>query len=148
MQKKKSEESLIDALSWASLRSLPEEDTRENVWIRAIAKVSKRDGSTSYVAMCKDKNGKPTIVKDFGTASGIVETISIHPYQLLETTRVPKFKTRTKEERIEWLKLYVFDEDVKYEELSLKQLDKMVIDAVTLIETKSTHTKEERYEEE
>lgn len=137
MQGKKLEEMLIDALSWASLRSLPKEDTKELVWVKALAKVQKRDGSTSFVAMKKDKDGKPTIIKDFGTPSVIVEITSIHPYHFLETTRVPHFKTREKKERIDWLKNYAYDEDVNYESLTLKQLDKMVIDAVTLFESRT-----------
>lgn len=137
MQGKKLEEMLIDALSWASLRSLPKEDTKELVWVKALAKVQKRDGSTSFVAMKKDKDGNPTIIKDFGTPSAIVEITSTHPYHFLETTRVPHFKTREKKERIDWLKNYAYDEDVNYESLTLKQLDKMVIDAVTLFESRT-----------
>ena len=60
-------ESLVSALSWAGLTELPPKDTKENVYVRALALVAKTDGTESYVALVKDRTGEDKIVKDFGS---------------------------------------------------------------------------------
>ena len=96
---------LIDALSWAGLRELPEVNDGENIYIKSLALVSKRDGTTSYVATCKDILGVDKIVKDFGTVSPIVEVKEVHPYLYLDASYVPEFATKKKEDRIKWLEI-------------------------------------------
>lgn len=96
---------LIDALSWAGLRELPEVYDGENIYIKSLALVSKRDGTTSYVATCKDILGVDKIVKDFGTVSPIVEVKEVHPYLYLDASYVPEFATKKKEDRIKWLEI-------------------------------------------
>ena len=96
---------LIDALSWAGLRELPEVYDGENIYIKSLALVSKRDGTTSYVATCKDILGADKIVKDFGTVSPIVEVKEVHPYLYLDASYVPEFATKKKEDRIKWLEI-------------------------------------------
>lgn len=102
---KTTNKTLIDALSWAGLRELPEVYDGENIYIKSLALVSKRDGTTSYVATCKDILGADKIVKDFGTVSPIVEVKEVHPYLYLDASYVPEFATKKKEDRIKWLEI-------------------------------------------
>ena len=118
-------ESLIDALSWASLRELPPKDNGENIWIRAIALVSKRDGSKSYVALVKGKNGEDRIVKDFGSISQVVTVEEVYAFEYLDASYIPSFDSKKKDEKIKWLMLH--NPGVNYEEMSSKELNKAVL---------------------
>ena len=53
---------LVDAISWCALRELPEEWDGEREWLKALALVSKRNGSKAYVALAKGKTGEDKIV--------------------------------------------------------------------------------------
>lgn len=126
MNNKNKEKSLIECLKWCQVPALPEVDDKENIWIKAIALVKKEDGTESYVAMTKDKELKDKMIKDFGTVSMIHEIIEVYPYSYLSAAYMPEFKTRKKEERINYLLAH--DNTLQgLEELSLKQLDKMVV---------------------
>lgn len=125
MAKDITRESLINALSWASLRELPEKDSGENIWIRALALASKRDGSKGYVAMVKGKNGEDRIIKDFGSVSVIVEIDAIYPYCYLDSTYLPTFETKKREDKIKWLSMQRPDEN--FEELTAKELNKAIL---------------------
>ena len=118
-------ESLIDALSWASLRELPEKDNGENIWIRALALVSKRDGSKSYVALVKGKNGEDRIIRDFGSVSVIVKIEEIYAFEYLDSSYLPTFDSKKKEDKIKWLSMQ--RPDVNYEEMSTKELNKAIL---------------------
>ena len=69
MKKNIKETSLVGALSYFLLRDLPEKDNGENIWVKALALVKKKDGSESYVYVAKDpktldnKIVKGTLVK-------------------------------------------------------------------------------------
>lgn len=121
----RSEESLLDALSYCSLRSLPEPDDKENIWIRAIAKIAKADGQTYYAYVEKDDKLNNKIIKDFGSISAIVKVVEYYPFSYLKPAFMPKFKTKTKEERINYLTRY--NKDLKLEGLSVKELDRLVV---------------------
>lgn len=123
---KKLEKSLIDALSWASLRELPEKDKGEDVYILALALVSKKDGSKAYVATKKTKDGTDKIVKDFGSTAMIVKVEEVYPYLLLDASYIPQFNDKKKEERIKWLTL-TDTEGGNYEDMSLKELNKAIL---------------------
>lgn len=119
------EQSLIECLKWAKIPSLPEEDDNENIWIKAIALVEKKDGTESYVAVTKDDNLENKIVKDFGSVSIVHSIKAYYPYLYLSAAFVPEFKTRKKEERIAYLsKCY---RDMDFSGMSLKELDKLII---------------------
>jgi hypothetical protein len=118
-------ESLIDALSWASLRELPEKDNGENIWIRALALVSKRDGSKSYVALVKGKNGEDRIIRDFGSVSMIVKIEEIYAFEYLDSSYLPTFDSKKKEDKIKWLSMQ--RPEVNYEEMSSKELNKAIL---------------------
>lgn len=126
------QESLVKALSFCGLREVPEEWDKENVYLRALALVSKTDGSESYVLVEKDEHGNDRTVKDFGTVCAIHETISIHPFFFLDTRWLPEFKPKGKgkasadgkAERIAWLErnnVFMNDND------DIKTLDKAIL---------------------
>lgn len=119
------EDSLLDCLKWASLPTLPEEDDKENIWVKAIALVEKADGTECYVALIKDSNLDNRIVKDFGSVSIVRSIKAIYPYLYLSAAFVPTFKTRKREERINFLTQYKKDWDLS--DKSLKELDKLII---------------------
>jgi hypothetical protein len=118
-------ESLIDALSWASLRELPEKDNGENIWIRALALVSKRDGSKAYVALVKGKNGEDRIIRDFGSVSMIVKIEEVYAFEYLDSSYLPTFDSKKKEDKIKWLTMQ--RPEVNYEEMSVKELNKAIL---------------------
>lgn len=119
------EKSLIDALSYCDLRDLPKKDEEEFVWLKSLALVSKSDGTKSYALSIKDKDGNPKIVKDFGTVSAIRQVVEYYPFCMLDASFVPSFKTRAKDERIAWLER--FNEEGNFAEMSVKELDKKIL---------------------
>lgn len=123
------EESLIDVLSYCSVRELPKEDDKQNVWIKAIGKVAKIDGTTSYVSLVKGLQGEDKITRDFGTSSSIKKMLKVYPYLYLDSSYLPNFKTQKKEERINFLTRSGVTEDLSNK--SLKELDKMVINVAS-----------------
>lgn len=125
MVSKKEEMSLLECLSWCSVRKLPEEWDKKNVYIKAIGKVKKADGTISYVAIQKDKNGKDKMVKDFGTISAIREVAEIYPYLYLDAMYLPTFRGQKKEDRISMLSNLYKDRD--FSQMSLKELDREVL---------------------
>lgn len=128
---KNTKESLIKALSFCSLRDVPQEWDKENVYLRALGFVEKTDGSKSYVLLEKDETGEDAIVKDFGTISAIHKIVSIHPFFFLDAKWLPMFKGKgkaggdTKEKKIEWLEKFGFYENIS--DLSVKQLDRLIL---------------------
>lgn len=123
--KNRTDESLIDALSYCSLRELPEVEDKENVWIRAIAKIVKADGQMYYAYVEKGDNLENRIIRDFGPISAIVKVVEYYPFSYLKPAFMPKFKGKTKEERITYLSRY--NKNINYDGLSVKELDKLVL---------------------
>jgi predicted aldo/keto reductase-like oxidoreductase len=124
MATKKEQETLIDALSFYGLRDLPDEDTKEHLWIRALGKVQKADGTISYVGMSRNDKLEEVISKDFGSISVIRKIIAVYPFEFLDSSYLPKFKTKSKEERIKHLKYEGVN--ANFDDMSLKDLDKLV----------------------
>lgn len=120
------EESKMKALVYCGLRELPEVEDKEHFWLRALALVTKLDGSQSYVYVEKDLNTlEPNIIKDFGTISMIHEVVEYYPYSYLKERYMPSFKTQKKDERIAYLTAY--DKGADFSKLTLKELDKEVM---------------------
>lgn len=126
MAKNIERESLVSALAYCSLRDLPEIDNGEEVWIYAVAKVEKSDGSTSYTLVEKDDNGANRFLKDFGSISSIRSVVSYHPYVFLKPAYLPKFKTEKKEERVEYLNKKLSD-GRDFAKMSKKELDVIIL---------------------
>lgn len=117
--------SLLDCLSWCSVRQLPDEWDNKNVYIKAIAKVMRADGSISYVAVKKDKNGEDKIIKSFGNISMIKKILAVYPYLYLDAVYMPTFKGNSKAEKISYLS--TLNKNVDYSKKSVKELDKAII---------------------
>lgn len=118
-------ESLINALSWASLRELPPKDNGENIWIKALALVSKRDGSKAYVALMKGKNGEDRLIKDFGSVSQVVKIEEVYAYSYLDSSYLPQFDSKKREDKVKWLSLQ--RPDIDYESMTAKELNKAIL---------------------
>lgn len=125
MRTKKEEASLLECLAWCSVRQLPAEWDKKNVYIKAIAKVIKSDGSISYVALKKDNDGNDKIMADFGSISIIRKILSIHPYLYLDAMYMPTFKGNSKQEKIAYLTAHSNGAD--FSEMSSKELDKAIV---------------------
>jgi hypothetical protein len=124
------DEMLIDALQYASVRELPNEAEEGREWLKALALVSKKNGSKAYVALAKGKMGEDKIVKDFGEISAVAKVEKIYPFLYVEQNTIPQFKTNTKKERLDWL--YINDPDNEYsEEMSMKELKAAVMYVVS-----------------
>lgn len=119
------EKSMLDALSYCDLRDIPSVDTKEYIWLRALALVEKTDGNKCYVLMEKNEHGKDVIKKDFGTTASIVNVIEIYPFKLLEAQFYPEFKANDRKNRIAWLDRHGVREGL--EEASIEQLDEMIL---------------------
>lgn len=119
------EKTLVDALSYCDLRELPKEWDKETVYIRAIALVSKTDGSYNYAVVKKGDGGKDNVEKDFGNISAIRTIEKVYPFRFLATNFVPTFKTKSKDERLNWLEKFGDGKD--YSSMTLKELDKEIL---------------------
>lgn len=119
------EKSLITCLAALDLRDLPKEWDKENIWILAVGLISKIDGTFSYAALKKDKNGDARVVKDFGNICAIRKIEKVYPYKFLDASFMPMFKTRAKDERIAWLER--MGEKGNFSEMSVKELEKKVL---------------------
>ena len=119
------EKSLISCLAALDLRDLPKEWDKENIYILAVGLASKIDGTFSYVALRKDKDGKDKVVKDFGNVCALRKVEKVYPYKFLDASFVPIFKTRAKDERIAWLER--MGEKGNFSEMSAKELEKKVL---------------------
>ena len=117
--------SLISCLAALDLRDLPKEWDKENIWILAVGLISKIDGTFSYAALKKDKNGDARVVKDFGNICAIRKIEKVYPYKFLDASFMPMFKTRAKDERIAWLER--MGEKGNFSEMSAKELEKKVL---------------------
>lgn len=119
------EKSLISCLAALDLRDLPKEWDKENVWILAVGLISKIDGTFSYAALKKDKDGNAKVYKDFGNICAIRGIEKVYPYKFLDASFMPMFKTRAKDERIAWLER--MGEKGNFSEMSAKELEKKVL---------------------
>ena len=124
------DEMLVDALSFCSIRELPQEWDGKKEWIKAVALVTKRNGTKAYVALGKGKNGEIKLVKDFGVPSVVACFDHIYPYLYVQSAAMPQFKTNTKAERLDWL--YINDPDGEYsEEMSMKEIKEAIVYVVS-----------------
>lgn len=122
----KTRASLIKALSYCSLRELPKLDNGEDVWIKALALVTKTDGCDYFVALEKDaKTLVNRVKKDFGGTGAIVEYKETYPYLYLSSEYMPKFHDKTKETRVKYLT--GVNPEINWSKYSLKELNDAVL---------------------
>lgn len=122
---KKTRESLIKALSYYSLRDLPEEDKGEDVWIKALALVTKYDGNDYFIGLEKDPTTLSNKIKnDFGPSSAIVRYKAIYPYLYLSAEYMPKSGMK-KDEKVAYLsRFYPY---MNFDGKTVKELDNLII---------------------
>lgn len=130
MNTNKEQESLKRALEAQDLANLPKVEDGESVWLKALAKVGKRDGSIGYVCVVRDGGDveKTRIVADYGEPCAIAKFIEFYPITYMKASYMPTFESKnSKEERVAYLMKAnpELDEEMLMG-LSLKELNKMV----------------------
>ena len=136
--KSKTRASLIKALTYCSLRDLPGLDCGEDIWIKALALVTKTDGSTCYVAVEKDpKTLKNRVKKDFGGTGAIVEYNEFYPYLYLSQEYMPKFNDKTKDAMVKYLTS--IRPNISWNQYSLRELNDTILGIA--IESQLNHIK-------
>lgn len=118
------EKTLLDALSFVGLRTLPTKAEKEDNYLSAIVEVAKIDGTTSYALQKTREDLTKYIAKDFGTISTIKEIVSIHPFEFLKEKYV--FNGTTKEEKIQYLKKMYDNDEYDFDNMPLKEINKMI----------------------
>lgn len=90
----KEERSLMDALSAARVSELPPQNQKKegSIWIRAIAKVRKSDGTANYALVENRGTGSPEVIRDFGNPAIIRKIEALHPYWFLDNNWLPDFE--------------------------------------------------------
>ena len=118
--------SLINALSHYSLPNIPDIDNGEDVWIRALALVTKYDGRDYFVCVEKDwQTFDNKVIKDFGATSAICKYKAIYPFVYLESRYMPNNLDKTKESRIAYLSR--LDPSRDFTNLNIKELNKLIL---------------------
>ena len=115
---------MFDCLEFCKLASLPEVEDGKSVWINAIAKTKKLDGNYYYCYVERDRDGKPSVVRDFGAVSAIIEYVEYYPIIYLNPAYL--FKAKKDEEGNQRLVEYLKKEGVnlEWETADRKTLDK------------------------
>lgn len=123
---KKTDESLIDALSFCGLRDLPEPWDKENVWLKALVRLVKSDGIEYYAYVEKTPENEERIKKVFGGVARIVKILEYYPFSYLRAEFMPEFEDKKdKKSRVEYLQKANPDKD--YSKYSLKQLNQEIL---------------------
>lgn len=110
--------SMIAALNYVGYSELPPAFVQgsKKIWLNAILKVTKSDGTVSY-CIADNRNGDiPWITKDFGTAAIIKKIDEIYPYTYMNQRNMPNL--RSPNDCIEYLSHHGHDEDEIRELLS------------------------------
>lgn len=97
------EESLIKCLNKVGLRELPPalEKGSADSFLTAIVLTKRMNGTEAYCYAENDGDNKPTIKIDYGPSIGIVEIVSVHPVQRIDSRVVPYL--RNDEEIVQYL---------------------------------------------
>lgn len=116
----KEEQSLTEMLVYAGIPKLPEpyietgESIKpEDVWVRAIARIQRKDGEIDYVVVEHDffAWNEIKIKKNIGSAGIAHSVLGLYPYDFLKTNNVPE--VANKKEIIDYISIYVKD-DIEY----------------------------------
>lgn len=126
----KLEESLFNALAFVERSKLPPIWDGKSLWIRALCQVRKADNLLWWCYMERGDDGKPKVIRDFGSVSAIIEVVSIYPVSYLEQKYLRTFKEGEEEKMKNYLKKCGVDMD--YDSADRASLDK----AVTILAVK------------
>lgn len=120
MRTTKEEQSLTEMLMYAGIPKLPEpyvetgESTKpEDVWVKAIARIQRKDGGIDYVVVEHDffAWNEIKIKKCIGSAGIVHSVLGLYPYDFLKRINVPEVVN--KKDIINYISIYV-KEDVEY----------------------------------
>lgn len=84
---------LSDAMACAGLTKLPKEAT-DNLWMKAVVKVTKCDNSENYAIALNTINGKPSVIRDFGNMAKITSIDNIYPYYVMPKGAMPNLRNK------------------------------------------------------
>lgn len=87
------ENSLYEILTDLKMSEMPEElpAETENIWVKALVRVQKRDTSINYAIALNNGRGGTSIIKDSGRMSTIVKILNIYPLNYLDKRDIPTF---------------------------------------------------------
>ena len=132
----KEEITLTDVLSEARIKELPDELSENDItWVKAIVLVTKCDASRNYALAINAGDGKPSIIKDYGSVAKIARIDKIYPYIKLNSANSPSlnnkrdilmfFKSaRYSEEKVAEIEALLANKNADGEEKSKEQLEK------------------------
>lgn len=124
--RKQEQQSLIEALSYCSLRERPEPDDGDGYWIEALARVVRYDGSVAYVYVKRDENTLECVIKKvFGDVGGIALVDQYFPFEYLRCEFAPKFEL--KEDKVKYLSDITPGNGKLYAKMSNKALDEEIL---------------------
>lgn len=85
---------LGEALSAHGLRELPRELQQDDVWIDALALVTRSTGVQDYVYVTNDNaDGIPIVKKDYGICAAIARVDKLYPINYLDRKRIPDLRS-------------------------------------------------------
>lgn len=87
-------ETLVEVLNYAKCPELPAPLKKNEIWVRAIAKVKKANNHETMCLVENDGEGNPIIKKDFGSLSIISSFEEIYPLSLLSSNMLPDFRKK------------------------------------------------------
>lgn len=87
------ENSLYEMLTELKMSEMPEElpAETENIWVKALVRVQKRDTSINYAIALNNGRSGTSIIKDSGRMSTIVKILNIYPLNYLDKRDIPTF---------------------------------------------------------
>lgn len=87
------ENSLYEMIEELRISEMPEElpAETENIWVKALVRVQKRDTSINYAIALNNGRGGVSIIKDSGRMSTIVKILNIYPLNYLDKRDIPTF---------------------------------------------------------
>lgn len=126
------ENSLYEMLTELKMSEMPEElpAETENIWVKALVRVQKRDTSINYAIALNNGRSGTSIIKDSGRMSTIVEILNIYPLNYLEKRDIPTFNKQA--DYVMYLVNSGYDEEECKALISRKDKDGNDKDAETL----------------
>jgi len=117
---------LVEALGFAQIGELPPEDNGGALWMKAIAIVTKKDGTRAYCILYRTDFETYMYKAVFGTCSPVHKVIKIYPYEVVTDLPVPKFAPKDKNSRIVFIKKNRPDDNYDFNEMKIEELDSVI----------------------
>lgn len=113
-------ESLVACLNecYQNELSEPLKEGDNKIWIKAIAKVWKCDGSSNFCVVVNNGEGSPVVVKDYGNPATIMKYEEIYPTLFLKEGYMPDLRKQS--DCVEYLAKHEYKADEVSSYLSSK----------------------------